>query len=138
MTETDNNKENINELVATYNFLENQLKALLEQKNRYSIILEDLKATKESIDNIEIEKENYINIGSIVGVPIKIENDKFLVNIGSGVMIELTKGKAAKFVEERMEFVKKEMIKIDEIINVYQNKLNDIAIKVQELSSKTK
>jgi len=138
MTETDNNKENINELVATYNFLENQLKALLEQKNRYSIILEDLKATKESIDNIEIEKENYINIGSIVGVPVKIENDKFLVNIGSGVMIELTKGKAAKFVEERMEFVKKEMIKIDEIINVYQNKLNDIAIKVQELSSKTK
>ncbi|MCD6482915.1 MAG: prefoldin subunit alpha [Candidatus Aenigmarchaeota archaeon] len=138
MTETDNNKENINELVATYNFLENQLKALLEQKNRYSIILEDLKATKESIDNIEIYKENYINIGSVVGVPVKIENDKFLVNIGSGVMVELTKEKAAKFVEERMEFVKKEMIKIDEIINVYQNKLNDIAIKVQELSSKTK
>ena len=59
MTETKN-QENLNELVATYNLLENQLKALLEQKNRYSIVLEDLKTTKESIDNVEIGKENYI------------------------------------------------------------------------------
>lgn len=136
MVEKDKNNE-INELIATYNALETQLKALLEQKNRYSLVIEDLNTTKESLENLSLETQNHIVMGGIVAIPVKVEKESFLVNIGSNVMVELSREKTIEFVKERIEFLKKEMGKLDEIIRVYQDKMSEIAIRLQKVSSTT-
>lgn len=136
MVEKDKNNE-INELIATYNALETQLKALLEQKNRYSLVIEDLNTTKESLENLSLETQNHIVMGGIVAIPVKVEKESFLVNIGSNVMVELSREKTIEFIKERIEFLKKEMGKLDEIIRVYQDKMSEIAIRLQKVSSTT-
>ncbi|KAI9309383.1 prefoldin, alpha subunit [Cunninghamella echinulata] len=99
----------------------------------------------DSVDSLKgekpDEKEILVPLTSSLYVPGKLSNvEKVIVDIGTGYYVEKSVDDASKFYNEKVDFVKKNLAKLEENITGKQNSLraivNVMQDKIQEQSAK--
>ena len=117
------------EKILAYQFLQNRLESLSRQQALILNKISEINSTMKSL--MEIEKGDVIfPIGSGVHVFGKIsEKNKFLVEVGAGVVLEKDRDESLKILERRKS-------KFNEILNEVQKEINYSSKILEQLISK--
>jgi prefoldin alpha subunit len=126
-------KEEEKEAIIQYSYLQARLEALLKEREK---ILEGIKETESTISSLSELKKDVETLFSLEsGAYCKgvVTEEKFLVNIGARVFLELSKDSVLDILKKRLDALKKAMKELEDDIDIIisqQKKLEDIIRKV--------
>ncbi len=127
-------EEKEREAIIRYSHLQTRLEALLKEREEILEKIEEMSDTVSSLEELKENADSLFSIGSGVYCKGKITEEKFLVNIGAGVLLELDKKKATEILNKRIDILRKATSEIDEeISNIVsqQERLADIIRRVR-------
>lgn len=114
-----------------------------ELRSRYQIILasiNDLQVSKSALEDISKageEAELFIDMGGgVYGKAVLKDINKFLVNAGSGILIERNREETFKLVEKRLNELKGARESLESQISTLQGRIEESRNKVQLLYEK--
>lgn len=114
-----------------------------ELRSRYQIILasiNDLQVSKSALEDISKageEVELFIDMGGgVYGKAVLKDINKFLVNAGSGILIERNREETFKLVEKRLNELKGARESLESQISTLQGRIEESRNKVQLLYEK--
>lgn len=116
-----------------------------ELRSRYQIIIasiNDLQVSKSALEDISKAGEGvelFIDIGGgVYGKAVLRDTNKFLVNAGSGILIERSLEDAFKLVEKRLNDLNNARGSVESQISTLQAKIEESRSRVQLLYEKLK
>ncbi len=118
--------------IVTYQYLQNRLDSLSKQQ---AMILTKISEINTSIQSLkDLKKGNVIfSLGSGVHAFGNFsEEDKFLVEIGAGILLEKNLDESIKILEKRKNNFQKVLNEIQNEINFSSNILNQLASEINE------
>jgi len=107
------------------NTLNNQIQ-LIDQN-----ILE-LRELMLSLNEIVNDKELFIDLGKRIYAPVKIKDNKLLVEVGKGNFVKKNVSESKKVVNEQAEKLDKARTQILERLNDLHNEMNNIIIEIEK------
>ena len=128
-------EEKEREAIIQYSHLQAKLEALLKEREEILEKIEEISDTISSLEELKENVDSLFSIGSGVYCKGKITEEKFLVNIGAGVLLELDKKKASEILNKRIDILRKATSEIDkEISNIVsqQERLAEVIRKVRK------
>jgi len=123
------------EAIIQYSNLQAKLEALLKEREEILEKIGEISDTISSLEGLKENVESLLSIGSGVYCKGKIIEEKFLVNIGAGVILELDKKKAIEILNRRINLLEEATREIDEeISNIVskQERLAEVIRKVKK------
>ena len=124
------NKENVQEKIAQFQTLQNNLQKLEQREKLLLQGLDDLERTKLALVDLEGSTgEAYVPIGANNFVLGEVkDSENILISIGSGIAIKKTREEAFKITESRIKEFKTEATKSVKELEKISNKL----VKIRE------
>lgn len=110
-------EERKRELGEKYTYLQILLENLLRQREALVKNLEEIEETLEAIKNLKSDMEILFSVGGNVFGFGKLLSERFLVNVGSNIGIEVNKEKASEILKRSKETLIKNLNEIEKNIN---------------------
>ncbi len=133
-------QKEIQEKVLLYQILQNQLEEFGKQGVALENRLNELETTTNALGEIKKvgkEPDTLVPLGGGCFSHGKItEKDKFIVEVGAGIMIEKSLPEALAVIEERKEEVENVKTKLQEEMQKLSNSMNQITIELQKSAGK--
>ena len=110
-------EESEKEALIQYSTLQVRLEALLKEREEIVEKIEEISDTLSSLEELKEGLDSLFSIGSGVYCKGSLKEEKFLVNIGAGILLELDKKSTIEILSRRMEMLKKATNEIEEEIS---------------------
>jgi prefoldin alpha subunit len=128
-------EEKEREAIIQYSNLQARLEALLKEREEIIERIDEISDTILSLEELKEGEDSLFSIGSGVYCKANLKEERFLVNIGAGILLELDKKDAIEILNRRIEILKNAANEIEEEIpNIIsqQEKLAEILRKVKK------
>ncbi len=126
-------EEKEREAVLLYSSLQARLEALLEEREKIVEKIEEMENTISSLEELKEGTDSLFSIGSGVYCKGKMTEERFLVNIGAGVILELDKNGAAEILRRRIDVLKEAIKEIEEEIGNILNQQKRIVESIRRV-----
>jgi prefoldin alpha subunit len=134
-----NKREELEEKYYQYQFLEIQLRNLIEQRemlNKMILELEDTERTVEDLNQIPENEKIMVPLGSgVYGSGQLKEKEDVLVSFGGEIIVKKKTEKAKEILEERKKEVEKSLNKINTKIKEVSEKMEELQPQIEKLAS---
>ena len=110
-------EESEKEALIQYSNLQARLEALLKEREEIIEKIEEISDTLSSLEELKEGLDSLFSIGSGAYCKGSLKEEKFLVNIGAGILLELDKKSVIEILNRRMEILKKATNEIEEEIS---------------------
>jgi len=110
-------EEKEREALIQYSTLQARLEALLKEREEIIEKIEEISDTLSSLEELKEGLDSLFSIGSGVYCKGSLKEEKFLVNIGAGILLELDKKSVIEILNRRIEILKKATNEIEEEIS---------------------
>jgi prefoldin alpha subunit len=110
-------EESEREALIQYSSLQAKLEALLKEREEIVEKIEEISNTLSSLEELKEGLNSLFSIGSGVYCKGSLKEEKFLVNIGAGILLELDKKSTIEILSRRMEILRKATNEIEEEIS---------------------
>lgn len=104
-------------LAEKFTRLQINLESLLKQREEIERRIDEIEETIDAIKEIKINSDAIFSVGTNTFGFCKIASEKFLVNVGANVGIEMDRESAIKILEKTKESLNKVIIEIDTRVN---------------------
>jgi prefoldin alpha subunit len=108
------NEEEKKRAIAEYANLHIRLEALAKERDEILEKIEEIEDTISSVEEVKDNLDSLFPIGNGVYCEGKVNEEKFLVNIGAGILLKLDKEKTIEILRKRIEILKKAIEEINE------------------------
>ncbi len=123
-------EEESKNLIIQYKYLEEQLKAIINEKEKYILLKNEIEETKKSLEEIKKSEIKLIGIGSNVFLEVQdVKKDYVLINVGSDVLKKAS-------IDEAISFLSKEEKEIEEYLNLLENTRKKIEEEMRKILEK--
>ena len=130
------NKEEIQEKYLELQTLNQQVEQLGEQLKALHQQVAELEMIDAGLEELNNNKndETYVSLGSGVFAKAKLKDkDKILLNVGSNILVEKDSKDAKKVVETQVDGIKKALIKMENNMNSWNERIVEIQTELQGL-----
>jgi len=110
-------EEREREAIIQYSNLQARLEALLKEREEIIEKIEEINDTLLSLEELKEGSDSLFSIGSGVYCKGNLKEERFLVNIGAGILLELDKKDAIEILNRRMDILKNATNEIEEEIS---------------------
>ena len=107
------NEEEKKKAIAEYANLQIRLEAFAKERDEILEKIEEIEDTISSVEEVKENLDSLFPIGSGVYCEGKVNEEKFLVNIGAGILLKLNKKEAVEILRRRIEILKKAIEEIN-------------------------
>ena len=139
MTAEKTNEENMQKLYVEYQVLTNTIKQLEKQDNALENQLIQLMTTAQSLDEIKnVKKGTGILFPLSSGIYLKAElqeNDSFIVNVGSNVMLKKNVELTQKLVESQIDDIRRFRTEISEELEKSTGNASKLQKEIEKIAS---
>jgi prefoldin alpha subunit len=118
--------------ILEFQYLQQQLKNLISYQEFLQKYYQEIYSTIESLKILKNTKEFLIDIGNNVFGKIKLLEENFLVNIGSGIFLEKKLEDAIQILEKRLKNVEEEVKEVNENIRVLYQYLENLSNEIEK------
>ena len=108
------NEEEKKRAIAEYANLQIRLETLAKERDEILEKIEEVEDTISSVEEVKDNLDSLFPIGNGVYCEGKVNEEKFLVNIGAGILLKLDKEKTIEILRKRIEILKKAIEEINE------------------------
>jgi len=108
------NEEEKKRAIAEYANLQIRLEAFVKERDEIFEKIEEIENTISSVEEVKENLDSLFPIGNGVYCEGKVNEEKFLVNIGAGILLKLDKKEAVEILRKRAEILKKAIEEINE------------------------
>ena len=116
--------------VLEYQILQSRLNTLAKEREEIAQRIVEISQTMSSLDGLKKDDEIILSIGSGVFIKSKPVDDKFLVEIGSSMLLEKNKEEAKKILEKRKDDLEKALEQVENEIRKIGKEIELIAMEV--------
>jgi len=128
-------KKNLRSKLLEFQLVESRLKVLESRRNLILSKIAEIERTIQCLNDVQKsgESEILLSIGSNVYVPGSLKkSEKFLVELGAGVIVEKNFEGARSFLEKRLKILENGIASIEnEIVNLSQ-RLNELEREIRK------
>jgi prefoldin alpha subunit len=117
--------------IVEYSYLQARLEAFLKEREEVLQEIEEIEDTIDSIEECKKDIDSLFSIGGGVYCKGVMGEEKFLVNVGAGVFLELDKNGAREILERKREILEKAVERINKEIESIVSKQEKIAEKLR-------
>ena len=118
--------------IVTYQYFQNRLDTLSKQQAMILTKISEIDTSIQSLKNLK-KGEVVFSLGSGIYAFGKLsKEDKFLVEIGAGILLEKNLDESVKSLEKRKKDLQKVLGEIQNEINFSSNILNQLASEINE------
>jgi prefoldin alpha subunit len=140
MTAKSEDEKKLNEKYILYQVLAQNIESLKQQMQIVEEQIIGIKSTLNTLNDLKTVKEKneiFLPIGSgCFGKGMLMENDRMLVNVGSGIFLEKSIDDAKAFLEERLKEIEKAGKDIEAYAEKIALQMNELAEDIQNLAQK--
>lgn len=130
-------EEEFRRLSVELRLLEQTAEAIQSRINMVNAVLTDLNYANQTLDSLEKENESpevLVPIGGSSYVRAKLEDsDRFIVGMGAGVSVEMTRGQAKEVVKKRTEDLGKTQMALQQQFTQVVGKISDNRSKIETI-----
>jgi prefoldin alpha subunit len=108
------NEEEKKRAIAEYANLQIRLEAFAKERDEIFEKIEEIENTISSVEEVKENLDSLFPIGNGVYCEGKVNEEKFLVNIGAGILLKLDKKNTIEILRKRIEILKKAIEEINE------------------------
>jgi prefoldin alpha subunit len=108
------NEKEKKRVIAEYANLQIRLEAFAKERDEIFEKIEEIENTISSLEEVKENLDSLFPIGSGVYCEVKVNEEKFLVNIGAGILLKLDKRETVEILRKRIEILKKAVEEINE------------------------
>jgi prefoldin alpha subunit len=113
------NEEEKKKAIVEYSYLQARLEAFLKEREEMLEKIEEIEDTINSIEECKKDDALFFSVGSGVYCKGIVNEEKLIVNVGAGVLLELSKNEAIEILNKRKEILKNAAEEINkEIANI--------------------
>jgi prefoldin alpha subunit len=138
----DEKQKEVQEKVLVYQILQNQLEEFTKQATVLETRLNELEITENSLKEmkgVKEDSETMFHIGSgCYGHGKLLDKNKFMIEIGAGIMANKPLPEALSVIEARKKEVENVKKKLELEMEKIGNSMNQIGVELQQLSDKAK
>lgn len=136
----DEKQKEIQEKVLVYQILQNQLEEFAKQGTVLETRLGELEITENALREMKSVKEDsgaLFHLGAgCYGHGKLMDKNKFMVEIGAGIMANKTLPEAVSIIEERKKEIERVKTKLQLEMEKIGNSMNQLGLELQQLNEK--
>ncbi len=120
------------ELIFKLSLLEQQSEQIEQQIHQVEQQIQEFLVLQENLNNLKEKSQILAPIGKGVFSKANLEEDKFFVSVGAGVMVKKSGEQAVKIIQEQISQLKEIRIQLIEAISQINSELEKLVEEAQE------